>query len=619
MSRHPVDQLVAVEAKSDTELKADDVNVVLADSCRMPCVVQNLGVETLSVEMLSMEEQSGLRIARTEIMEAQRTDDVVKPVYEIVVKGGVVNKLDRKQFSRDTNILLKQLNKLSIENGVLVRKTKSLTQIVLPKKFHSIVYSELHEKLGHVGSEKVLELARTRFYWPRMSNHIEFYVRNQCKCLIAKKPNCPDRAPLVPVTQEASFPFEWVSVDFLHLDRAKNGFEFALVVTDHFTRFTQIYGTKKNSALAAADKIFNEYIPHYGFPLRFHSDQGREFCNKLHSRLQQLAGVKASRTTPYHPQANGQVERVNRTIINMLKTLGEKEKQNWKAFLPKLAFAINTTVNKSTSYSPYFLMFGRSPILPIDLIFGIEPRTEAEKMRPSFEKFVEEWQSSLKEAYDVVRRRAEKAADGGKRGYDKKVRGTDIDVGDRVLVRNREKGGTGKLRTHWENKIYVVVERNPNVPVYTLRPESGKQSIKRVHRNDILACNFLLGQQQKNKSQKQSETDTAVDKNSESVSRGRKVSKSKKSKKNHKVRFSPTVAVKLESDSDSDEDLFVLREHQDVDDAVNDDTDVVGHNIEEENDFSGGEVVCESEYDEQDELSQEVSDDDLGRGQDLAI
>ena len=114
---------------------------------------------------------------------------------------------------------------------------------------------------------------------------------------------------------------EWVSVDFLHLDRAKNGFEFALVVTDHFTRFTQIYGTKKNSALAAADKIFNEYIPHYGFPLRFHSDQGREFCNKLHSRLQQLAGVKASRTTPYHPQANGQVERVNRTIINMLKTL----------------------------------------------------------------------------------------------------------------------------------------------------------------------------------------------------------------------------------------------------------------------------------------------------------
>ena len=249
--------------------------------------------------------------------------------------------------------------------------------------------------------------------------------------------------------------------------------------------------------------------------------------------------------------------------------------------------------------------------LPIDLIFGIEPRTEAEKMRPSFEKFVEEWQSSLKEAYDVVRRRAEKAADGGKRGYDKKVRGTDIDVGDRVLVRNREKGGTGKLRTHWENKIYVVVERNPNVPVYTLRPESGKQSIKRVHRNDILTCNFLLGQQQKNKSQKQSETDTAVDKNSESVSRGRKVSKSKKSKKNHKVRFSPTVAVKLESDSDSDEDLFVLREHQDVDDAVNDDTDVVGHNIEEENDFSGGEVVCESEYDEQDELSQEVSDDDL--------
>ena len=243
--------------------------------------------------------------------------------------------------------------------------------------------------------------------------------------------------------------------------------------------------------------MYNEYIPHYGFPLKFHSDKGGEFCNKLQRRLQQLAGIEQSNTTSYHPEGNGQVERVNRTVLNMLKTLRDKEKQNWKAFLPKLAFAINTTVNKSTSFSPYFLMFGRSPILPIDLIFGIEPRTEQVKMRSSHEKFIEEWQSSMKEAFDVVRQRAEKSAESGKRMYDKKVHGADINVGDRVLVRNREKGGTGKLRSYWENKIYIVTERNPNIPVYTLRPESGRQSIKRVHRNNILACNFLLGQHDK--------------------------------------------------------------------------------------------------------------------------
>ena len=492
MSRHPLDELKAVEAKADTKVKAEDVDIVFSDSCRSPAEVL-----CLDVDLLSVEEPTGLRLLPAEIMAQQQVDEVIKPIYDIVCGGGVVEKTVRKQLSKDSNILLKQLSKLSVENGVLVRKTKTFNQIVLPKKFHPIVYSELHEKLGHVGSEKVLELARSRFYWPKMSNHIEFYIRNQCKCLIAKKPNRADRAPLVPITLEAKFPFEWVSVDFLHLDRAKGGFEYALIVTDHFTRFTQIYGTKKKSALAAAEKIYNEYVPKFGLPLRIHSDQGGEFCNKLHSRLQQLAGICASRTTPYHPQSNGQVERVNRTVINMLKTLSEKEKQNWKAFLPKLAFAINTTVNKSTTFSPYFLMFGRSPVLPIDLIFGIEPKTGPEKMRQSYEKFVEEWQSSMKQAFDVVRRRAEKSAEIGKRGYDKKVYGSEIMVGERVLVRNRERGGTGKLRTHWENRIYVVVEKDPNVPVYTVRPESGRQSIKRVHRNELLGCTFLVGQEQK--------------------------------------------------------------------------------------------------------------------------
>ena len=371
-------------------------------------------VQQLSVEMLSADEPSGLRLSPAEIMAEQRVDEVIKPVYDIVLNGGVVDRNNRKQLGKDSNVLLKQLNKLTIdENGVLVRKTQTFNQIVLPKKYHPIVYSELREKLGHVGSEKVLELARARFYWPWMSNHIEFYVRNQCKCLIDKKPNRKTRAPLVPIVLEASFPFEWVSVDFLKLDKAR-GYEYALVVTDHFTRFTQIYGTKKNNAIAAAEKMYNEYIPHYGFPLKFHSDKGGEFCNKLQRRLQQLAGIEQSNTTSYHPEGNGQVERVNRTVLNMLKTLRDKEKQNWKAFLPKLAFAINTTVNKSTSFSPYFLMFGRSPILPIDLIFGIEPRTEQVKMRSSHEKFIEEWQSSMKEAFDVVRQRAEKSAESGK-------------------------------------------------------------------------------------------------------------------------------------------------------------------------------------------------------------
>ena len=82
--------------------------------------------------------------------------------------------------------------------------------------------------------------------------------------------------------------------------------------------------------------------------------------------LKSLAGIKSSNTTPYHPMGNGQVERLNRTICNMLRALPEGEKRNWKVHLPKLTFAYNSTVNKSTGFSPFYLMFGRQSVLPID-------------------------------------------------------------------------------------------------------------------------------------------------------------------------------------------------------------------------------------------------------------
>jgi transposase InsO family protein len=185
--------------------------------------------------------------------------------------------------------------------------------------------------MGHLGSDRVEELCRQRFYWPCMRTDIEDFIKKKCTCIASKKPNVREQALLIPV--ESSYPFEIVSVDYLKLDPCKGGFKYALVVTDHFTRFSQVYATKNKSSKSAAQKIFNEFVMKFGFPTRIHSDCGGEFTSDLFKELNRLAGIKTSTTTPYHPMGNGKVERFNRTLINMLKSIPEPEKKNWKDHL----------------------------------------------------------------------------------------------------------------------------------------------------------------------------------------------------------------------------------------------------------------------------------------------
>ena len=409
----------------------------------------------------------------------QQNDDVIGMVYESVknkVKPGV--KL-LKTMSRQTRQLFRYFGNLKInENGTLVKQVRNHHQIVLPKEYHYLVYKHLHEQLGHLGVDRVMELARKRFYWSGMYKDIEKYVKCVCKCLKDKKPNIQHREELGRI--ESTQPFEVICIDFLHLDKCKGGFEYLLVVVDNFSRFAQAYPTKTKKAKAAADRIFNEFILNYGFPTRIHHDRGAEFNNKMWDALHKLTGIRKSNTTPYHPMGNGQCERLNRTILNMLKTLSQEEKANWKDHVKKLTFAYNSTVCRATGFSPHYLMFGRESRLPIDFMF----EQPVEPVSGSKEEFVSKWQKSLQQACDIAKRNADLAAGKSKDIHDRKAKGVGFQVGDRVLVKNlSDRGGTGKLRSYWEDKIHVVVECFPGIPVFKVQREDGSGRIWKAKEN----------------------------------------------------------------------------------------------------------------------------------------
>ena len=138
---------------------------------------------------------------------------------------------------------------------------------------------------------------------------------------------------------------------------------------------------------------------------------------------------------------------------------------------------------RATSYSPFYLMFGREPQLPVDLMFGAVSR---ELKRP-WSAYVEGWKKNMEEAHKVAARVSRKAGATNQRAYNVKANAGVLKSGDRVLVRNlREKGGPGKLRSYWEKKVYRVEERKGENPVYVVRPENGGSELRTLHRNHLL-------------------------------------------------------------------------------------------------------------------------------------
>lgn len=385
--------------------------------------------------------------------------------------------------------ILYDWDKLRLRDGVLMRCRKKDTgdvfQLVLPYDFQKQALGGIHDDLGHLGITKTLELARDRFYWPTMTQDVERHVKF-CERCIRRKASPPKSASLVPI--KSNYPMELLCIDYLSLEPSKGGYENILVITDHFSHYAQAIPTKNQTANTTAKALWDNFIIHYGFPAKLHSDQGRNFESKVIADLCKVAGIRKTRTTPAHPQGNGMTERFNRTLLNMLGTLAEKKKQDWKSYVPQLVHAYNATYHETCGVSPYYLMFGRHPRLPIDVAMGLDLNKNVGSPRTNYGKKLHE---HMKYTYELARVEAAKQTTRQKKYYDQRVKQASVKVGDRVLVRRVAFTGKHKLADKWENGTYIVEgQPNEDVPVYIVRSEDCNKT-KTIHRNLLLPVSYL--------------------------------------------------------------------------------------------------------------------------------
>ncbi|XP_053391710.1 uncharacterized protein LOC128554456 [Mercenaria mercenaria] len=165
----------------------------------------------------------------------------------------------------------------------------------------------------------------------------------------------------------------------------------------------------------------------------------------------------------------------------MLGTLDPEQKKDWKKYIPSLVYAYNCTVHETTKISPFELMFGREPKLPIDSVFQVE----AETNNKTAKEYLNDLKERLKETQDIVKKVSAQSKKRQKDVYDRKAMASGLEIGDSVLVRILAFEGRHKIADKFEPDVYKVIDQpNRSIPVYVIK--SSKGVVKKLHRNHLL-------------------------------------------------------------------------------------------------------------------------------------
>ena len=422
-------------------------------------------------------------LTKEKLRELQDQDLTLKRVWHFFKGGRKPTQREQRSESSEVKLVLRQWDKLKEYDSLLYRVIKdpvtgkTVKQLLLPESLKAQVLEGSHDKFGHQGSERTEKLVRSRCYWPKLYHDVREHVAKCTRCILGKVPHLNVRTPMQSLTAER--PLEILAIDFTVLEPSRSGIENVLVVTDVFSKFTVAIPTRNQKASTTAKSLVHEWFLKYGVPERIHSDQGRNFEAKLMQELYGMYGIQKTRTTPFHPQGNGQCERFNRTLHDLLRTLQPEEKPDWPRHLPELLQCYNCTPHSSTGFTPFYLMFLREPRLPVDaLLGGGEDDTVG--------NWVTAHRQRLAEAYSKVNEHLEQSRLKRKKRYDENVKEIPLDVGDHVYIRDRRAVGRNKIGDFNRPERYYIVKRQGNI--YHVQPVGNRGKMKVLNRKELTVC-----------------------------------------------------------------------------------------------------------------------------------
>ena len=366
---------------------------------------------------------------------SQRQDKELAPIIEFLEDGVLPQE---EKLARRTALTSSQY---TLVDGELYRTEPDGTlRLIPPQALREKLMAEVHGGCfgAHLSDAKVYSNLRKHYWWPNMRSSVTQWTR-ACLTCATHQPGRKVKPPLTPIPVAGAF--DRVGVDVLQLPRTRKGNKHAVVFVDYLTKWPEVFPAADQSAATIAKLLVEEVISRHGVPAQILSDRGKAFLSGLMKEVEVLMGYHKVNTTAYHPQTDGLVERYNRTLTSMLAKTVHRGGPEWDERLQYVLFAYRASQQASTQESPFYLLYGRDPRLPVPDALSLRKN----RMTTDLHEYGIELHEKMATAWELVRRCIGRAQKRQKDYYDKRSTSTPFRAGERVfLYKPAEKTGEAR-------------------------------------------------------------------------------------------------------------------------------------------------------------------------------
>lgn len=384
----------------------------------------------------------------------QSEDHDLSVIIQLIKTGKLLSDKIPQDIHEGNSVLKTLWNKrknLRFKGDVLYYLEGGNYRVLVPFRKRNEIIKSYHYSLGHIGITKCLDILKKSYYWPGMTLDTKLFI-NKCQNCKTAKDNFPQKAQIQPSLP--SMPFDRIAIDITGpFAPSCTGHRYILGIIDYYSKFPMLIPLKTIDSRSIAEAILTRWISVFGAPNYLHSDRGANFESEVMQDLYKLFNINKTRTTPYHPKSNGLVERLFRSVKNMLRAcVPHYSHSNWHKAIPLIEMSLRCSMQNTTKFSPFEVLFGKSMRLPVSWKYSTE-RCQINNIVQSKSDYIH----ALRKTLQIIHAQVSKnIGSEGRKRIEEQVRKTKPwKIGDRVFVK-RQQRNKSKFDQKFEGPYKII-------------------------------------------------------------------------------------------------------------------------------------------------------------------